>query len=131
VNVLDLKGDRELIRKLKRMEPEFYDLMRSELGHAGLMLMSRANSYVPVENGKLRSSAAVKGKAGRGYIAVAAGYTDPKAVAVHYGIHGGKFYKNLPSMGWFSTAFFGWFRPWFNNYIRSRIEWLLRQWGKG
>lgn len=107
--ILKMQGGRELLRKLRKLEPQFAEEMRRTLPAEGERLMDQANALAPVGSGELKASAAVGFEHeadGQGHrTQVFAAYWDDKAAAVHEGIHWERKVEGTKGFKWYERAF--------------------------
>jgi hypothetical protein len=107
INVtMKLEGWDELRKKLRAMRGPFLQEMKGAIEEGGTMLQGMANASAPVQAGTLVSSSATATQAKGDFFSMAVGYTDPKAPAVHEGIHWRKREGSKePGFHWFLQAF--------------------------
>lgn len=105
---VEVRGDRELIRALRKQQARFTDELAAALPDEARRLEAAANAAAPSETGELRASSAVSEGGQRGKVEVAVAYTDEKAAAVHEGVFGGRDTDKGRAFKWFERAFNAW-----------------------
>lgn len=128
VNVLmKVEGGEQLRRALKRQRERFFEEMRAGLDEESARLLGAAKSETPAASGTLlmsltRSSSV---QASKGRIRHAVAYTDPKAAAVHEGVHWGrKTAKPTRGFKWFERVLHA-FEAGFVERIATRLRRLV------
>lgn len=119
---LKLEGGEALRKALRSKEKEFLRELGAALPEEGNALMATANAAAPRESGQLAGSSSVTSvvQEDQGRVRVAAAYTDPKAAAVHEGVHGGH-HVETKHMKWFEQALHA-FETGFFSRIGARLR---------
>jgi hypothetical protein len=103
---MGLEGWAELRKKLRSMRGPFLQEMKAAIEEGGAILQSQANAAAPVQSGTLVSSSSTATAERSDHFSMAIGYTDPKAPAVHEGIHWRKHLgEREPGFHWFRKSF--------------------------
>ena len=119
---LKLEGGDALRKALRAKEKEFLRELATALPEEGYALMGSANAAAPRSSGTLAASSSVTSvvQEDQGRVRVAAAYTDPKAAAVHEGVHWGQHFETK-HMKWFEHALHA-FETGFFSRIGARLR---------
>lgn len=125
MNVLfTVEGGEELVKRLKKVEAQFMAELAAAFPDSGEALRGQANSQAPRASGRLLSSSFVASEAKRHRVQTVVGYTDPKAPAVHEGIHWGHKISEKHRRKWLENALNA-FAPSFAEHIAARLRRML------
>lgn len=122
--LLQVKGVEELIRKLRWHKRAFIGELAQALPEEAKRLEAAAQQGVPRASGRLASSVAVVSEVQSNAVHVAVGYTDPKAAAVHEGIHWRRRVKDVHGFKWLERALNA-FEQGFAERIAARLRRLV------
>lgn len=122
--LLGVEGGEQLVAKLRAKEREFLDSMAEQLPAEGEQLRSEANALAPVASGQLVSSSVVESEVKPSHVRTGIGYTDPKAPAVHEGIHWGHKIKAEHRRKWLERALHA-FAGGFAERVAARLRALV------
>ncbi len=124
--LMKLEGGAALKRALKRQEKAFIRELASALPAEGEALMASANAAAPRASGELAGSSSVTSvvQESKGRVRVAAAYEDPKAAAVHEGVHWGQKIEGTSGFKWFERTLNA-FEPGFVQRIGARLKRLV------
>jgi hypothetical protein len=115
-----IAGVEDLQRALKQLGADLPAQLQPLLLAEAQALASIANAEVPRESGELAASSFTDSATTKTGAISVAGYTDPKAPAVHEGFHGGK-KVSLPNLFWLQRAA-NQFAPGFAGRIAAHIR---------
>lgn len=127
VNVLmRVEGGAQLKRALKKKREEFLREMAAALPDEGQALMAQANVAAPRASGTLVGSSSVTTveQRAKGRVRVAAAYLDPKAAAVHEGLHWGRHVPGTKGFKWYERTLAA-FEGGFVERIAARLRRLV------
>lgn len=124
--LMQLEGEKELRKAIKRQERAFLEEMAAALPDEGEKLMAIADAAAPRMTGELASSSSVTSvvQPSKGRVKVAAAYLDEKAAAVHEGVHGGRHVEGTRGFKFFEHAFNS-FEAGFVQRIAARLKRLV------
>lgn len=101
---MKIEGGEKLMAALNKKKDEFLQAMVDEIPNEANQLLAAAQVGVPSKSGTLAASAVVSTEVTKTRVESAVAYTDPKAAAVHEGIHW-RHKFNTAHRKWFERAF--------------------------